>query len=177
MWHNVARYKEIPPLSPKDLERFHGHVERKGLLDCWPWTGTTSTAKYGAVYGVFRVGDGMFKPHRIAWVLTFGSIDAQLTIDHTCQNKLCMNPAHFELVPLTENVRRREAVRDRTRCKRGHAKTPLRPCALCQRMMMQIWKAKPEECRKGHPRIPLSDSCPTCQSLMSHYRTQLQEQL
>lgn len=177
--HNTGRYKEIPILSPKDLARFWSYVDRKGLLDCWPWTGSTSTAKYGATYGVFRVGASTFKPHRIAWVLTFGAIDPSLTIDHTCQMKLCANPAHMELVPLTENVRRREAVRDRTKCRYGHSRSPKQgECGTCASYRRAGWRAKvhgapgakPAECRQLHPHVPLFEGCPTCTDLMHRYR-------
>ena len=50
------------------------------------------------------------RPHRVAWTLLKGPIPEDMTIDHVkelCDSTLCMNPGHFELVTLTENISRR----------------------------------------------------------------------
>lgn len=168
----MAQYKNIPELSATQLQRFWSYVERRSDAECWPWSGPTTTAKFGATYGAFRLGYQTFKPHRVAYLLAHGSIDPALTIDHLCQNKLCMNPWHLEQVELAENVRRRELVRDRTRCKRGHQKRPHSPCRVCDRAMQWIWNhGQDDECSVSHPGIPLKADCPACAALMERYRS------
>lgn len=44
--------------------------------------------------------------YRVLWEAENGEIPANLTIDHTCQNKRCLNLDHLELVTEDENRRR-----------------------------------------------------------------------
>jgi hypothetical protein len=59
--------------------------------------------------GVPRSGRrGPLLAHRVAWVAATGeSLHSQLTIDHLCNVRLCVNPAHLEPVSLAENQRRK----------------------------------------------------------------------
>jgi len=85
--------------------RFWSKVVRHGPTECWPWVGTISGG-----YGVFRLGNrfaGNTGAHRFAYEMLRGPIPKGLHIDHLCQNKRCVNPAHLEPVTLAENVRRR----------------------------------------------------------------------
>lgn len=44
--------------------------------------------------------------HRIAWEACESPIPQELTVDHLCFNKLCINPRHMEIVTRSENSRR-----------------------------------------------------------------------
>lgn len=100
-------------------ERFWVKVDAEG--DCWEWTAFRDSDGYG-----------MFSPtkshsvraHRFAWELLIGPIPDELTVDHRCRNRGCVNPVHLEIVPNVVNVARgygaaaQNARRDR--CIAGH---------------------------------------------------------
>ena len=85
-----------------DKERFWSKVHIPDLFSCWEWqAGRNSNS-----YGVFWVNRKLAYAHRIIYQLMIGSIPDNLTIDHLCRNKRCVNPSHIELVTIGENVRR-----------------------------------------------------------------------
>ena len=74
-----------------------------GWPDCIEWNGFISWGGYGDYStGVF----GEKAAHRIAWILSFGSIPKGLEPDHLCRNRKCFNPFHLELVTRKVNARR-----------------------------------------------------------------------
>jgi hypothetical protein len=82
---------------------------------CWHWMGAISK-RYGKFFlgrderGITRVTYA----HRFSWELRNGPIPDGMEIDHLCENTLCQNPRHFELVTPEEN-KRREGARRRAR--------------------------------------------------------------
>jgi hypothetical protein len=89
--------------------RFWANVE-KGE-GCWLWRGNVSKGGYGLFTRPKPQRPDHLKgkgepAHRVAWELTHGAIAGTLQIDHLCRNKLCVNPAHMELVTASENTRR-----------------------------------------------------------------------
>ncbi len=83
--------------------------------DCFEWVAGKSRVGYGK----FQLEGRTRLAHRVAYEMVYGDIPGQLTIDHLCMNKLCVNPMHMELVTLSENVRRKIIV-PKTHCKHGH---------------------------------------------------------
>ncbi len=95
-WANDLTPNDVDPL----IERFIKGFQPGAPEDCWPWTGRRRAAGYGGL------GRSLYA-HRVAWVAFTGrALTGDLTIDHLCRNKLCVNPGHLEPVPLGENVRR-----------------------------------------------------------------------
>lgn len=116
--------KTLVVLSPDYVERLSNRFWPKvevGL--CWHWLSTTG-GQPGRTYGTISVAGGMWYAHRVAWELLVGPIPEDMTIDHLCRNRYCVNPDHMELVTRAENVRRGETAavrRNRNRiCKKGH---------------------------------------------------------
>jgi len=77
---------------------------------CTEWTGITSNIGYGfigfkgvdATTGAPAKGQGgMMTTHRLAWMIANQRLPTLRNINHTCHNKLCVNPAH-----LTEGTQR-----------------------------------------------------------------------
>ena len=98
-------------MSVTILDRTHAEGE------CTVWDGPVTDRGYGSVWhaGKQRL------VHRAVWEQSVGPIPADLTIDHLCRNKRCVNVAHLEVVTRSENSRR--ALAGRTHCKWGHALT------------------------------------------------------
>jgi hypothetical protein len=87
--------------------------------DCWRWTGKVSRDGYGrmSVAGRYRI------VHRLAHDVWIGPIPEGLEVDHLCQVKLCINPAHLEAVTHRENMHRQPrigALLAQTECVHGH---------------------------------------------------------
>lgn len=108
-------------------EDFHARTDKRGPGECWNWLGTSTPNGYGTFGGTAKYLDTN-SAHRIAYMLEYGPIPEGLVIDHTCKNRLCVNPAHLEAVTQQVNATRgdspiMEAYRE-NRCTRGHIRTP-----------------------------------------------------
>ncbi len=98
-------------------ERFWRYV-RKGPA-CWQWTGPRNKSNPAKAYGRI-VFHGVARPaHRIGYELLVGPIPEEMTVDHLCRNKLCVNPDHLEIVSRGENARRHMS--SIPACVNGHA--------------------------------------------------------
>jgi len=85
--------------------------------DCWLWTGSRDSHGYGH----FKRDGRIVRAHRWFYENLVGDIGADLTIDHLCRVKLCVNPDHLEPVTRGENIRRGQK---RHVCKNGHRRFP-----------------------------------------------------
>lgn len=83
--------------------RFWLKVDKsKGSDKCWTWTGYIGSRGYGAIHWK---GSPATRAHRIAFEITFGPIPEGQVVMHTCDNKLCVNPAHLKLGTQLANMR------------------------------------------------------------------------
>lgn len=86
---------------------------------CWLWCGY---CHHG--YGIISFNGKPRKAHRVAYCEWIGPIPADLTLDHLCRTRNCVNPFHLEPVTQRENVLRGDSPvakhAKKTHCSKGH---------------------------------------------------------
>jgi hypothetical protein len=137
-------------------KRFMQRVEQEPNSGCWLWNGPTVKG-----YGRASIQSKEHMAHRVSYEMFVGPIPSGAVIDHLCRTTLCVNPKHLEAVSHAENMRRgRNAMRERTHCKNGHAYTEKntrvapqghRLCRRCQVLGSQRYQAKQRLINAGRP--------------------------
>jgi len=103
-YEQLKKGQELRPLKPTlrgvpRVDRFMAKVKKTDT--CWLWTSPPACA---SGYGQFAWATGrMTSSHRAAYELFKGEIPVGMTIDHECQNRLCVNPAHLRLATSIQN--------------------------------------------------------------------------
>lgn len=126
-------------------ERFWERIAIGAASDHWYWQGKSVVVGRGVVYGGTRYGisampgrSTMFA-HRIVWLLVYGELPEGLSICHTCDIGLCLNPAHLFAGTPAENIH--DAI-----VKGRHIASPQRRPELL-RLARQRRK---QRCHRGH---------------------------
>ncbi len=128
-----SRNKYYPRGKVTEFLRGHHQVKRTPLAhsedcgykdDCWIWDGGTNKE---TGYGIITKNGKTKLAHRIVYQEMVEIIPDDMTVDHLCLQKLCVNPSHMEIVTLGENVSRAHhnglctyKTAPRTHCYRGH---------------------------------------------------------
>lgn len=92
---------------------------------CLVWAGSRDSHGYGMVRLRRRGRSFQVGAHRVAFLLHHGEISADLTIDHLCRNRACIEPSHLDECTRGENVLRSpdtfsgKNIR-KTHCPKGH---------------------------------------------------------
>lgn len=128
------------------IERFLSKISISNS-GCWEWNGYIQENGYGQTSikskGVYT--------HRFIYEYYHDSIHPDLTIDHLCRNRKCVNPLHLEQVSHKENIMRGDTLAlknsKKTHCKRGHEFTPKntyvnprgsRCCMICTNYLKRL---------------------------------------
>lgn len=109
-------------VSPRKLEIFLSKIRK--TESCWVWIGSKHNHGYGNLHLGRRKNEQGRRvsmnslTHRISYEHFIGPIPAGLSVCHTCDNKLCVNPAHLFLGSHQDNMsdmaaKRRSARRER----------------------------------------------------------------
>ncbi len=96
----------LAQLLSDDFRRlFWSHVEIKGPDDCWNWTLRKAKNGYGMLTFKRKPIIRGFLAHRLAWILTHGSVPDDKCILHSCiGNRACCNPNHLRPGTQKENM-------------------------------------------------------------------------
>ena len=101
-------------------ERFWSKVIIYPGTDCWLWQRGLS----GGYARYKPSGESTGNGHRHAYLILVGEIPERLQLDHRCNDRRCVNPAHLEPVTTRTNVLRgfgRSALNHRAiACVNGH---------------------------------------------------------
>ena len=76
---------------------------------CHIWQGPTSGNGRGGGYGRMSLNGTTVAVHIVVFTHYFGYIPPKKQIDHLCNNRLCCNPDHLEMVTHKTNQKRRAA--------------------------------------------------------------------
>ena len=107
--------EELPNRREEVLARVFERVDIKDLgfkleglpSPCFIWTGPDSGTGRGGGYGRMSLNNQTVATHIVVYTHFYGYIPSKKQIDHKCNQRLCCNPAHLELVSHLKNQRRR----------------------------------------------------------------------
>src|SRR4051812_35617659 len=109
-------------------DRFWRKVDKRGPDECWIWKGHKSSRGYGRI-SLHHHGLGNYQAHRLSWELANAKpLPGHLRACHSCDNPLCVNPAHLWPGTDADNVRDRDKKgrngnSNKTHCPRSHEYT------------------------------------------------------
>ncbi len=89
------------------FEKIMSRVKINSDSGCWEWQGPTSGTGRGGGYGRMSLDGQTVAVHIVMFCNFFGFIPGKKQIDHKCNNRICCNPDHLEMVTHLQNQKRR----------------------------------------------------------------------
>ena len=179
------------PVKKTDVEAsFFSKINKDNSTGCWLWNGALRANGYGR-FCVDR--KHVYYAHRWSYEHNKGTIPEELTIDHLCHIRHCVNPDHLEAVAHETNMKRSKSA-TATHCARGHEYNEIntyrdsngrrvcRTCANMQRRTRETHTPRQPKthCIHGHPfdegntryNIHGHRECLACKRIRSRERSQ-----
>ena len=158
------RFRKNHSRIRSEEDRFWGLVDRRDQTGCWWWLGALRSG-----YGCFRLSSGkVIGAHQYSYSLTGKQVPSGLVLDHGCNQRSCVNPAHLTPRTCWENTLRattpNPAVKNSRKdlCEKGHHLSgnnlipkgarggrTYRKCRVCYNNDRIAWRAKRKAA--GHP--------------------------
>ena len=119
--------------------------------NCWEWAGVIHSTGYGQI----NINCRSIYAHIYFYTLKVGLIPSDSELHHRCNNKLCVNTEHLEIVSHRQNML--EFTKQQTHCKQGHLLSlencytnnkGWRICKICMRRRNQVCYLKRREAIK-----------------------------
>jgi hypothetical protein len=108
---------------------------------CWTWVGSIGHDGYGRAY--YKGKNNM--AHRAVYRAFVDEIPPEMTIDHLCRNKLCVNPEHLQVASQRDNILRSDNQASintkKTHCVNGHEYTAKNTYSYKASRGKGIWRA------------------------------------
>lgn len=125
-YRNPARWNTVPvPARVAERAYTRVDVDENG---CWISRYSTASHGYSQIGWQNRGARHVVLGHRAAWAHVHGQVPIGLTLDHTCRERRCVNPAHLRLMSNFENARRNTGTDfPMGQCVNGHPNTALVP--------------------------------------------------
>jgi hypothetical protein len=100
---NRATVRRITDKRDEALNRVWERIVKEEARDCWIWTGPCQSKGYGLLT---LPGRQTWLVHRLLYTIFYAPLSNDVTLDHLCSNRRCVNPEHLEPVASRINIGR-----------------------------------------------------------------------